>query len=392
MYRGRMLRYVINFSKITLHNTYLMRAISIGLASLLLVGSLILAPLAFAESNNKGKSQGRDDDRKASVFAFPFGALGTTAAALHEQIKTLQETIKNLQSQRRALNDDDRGTTRPATTTRVERDTIRTEIKETRADIKDARAQLKFVRSLSRGMSGNDVRDLQELLAQYPDIFPSGLITGFFGRFTEEALKKFQKKFGIEAIGIFGPKTQAKLLALFVGRELPPGIIRRLGLLGSTTTPGAGVVAICHKPSGTSPQTLVIAVPALGAHLAHGDTVGVCPGSGAGTTTPPSPPPPPPDTTAPTLSAISASSTASTTGQVIWTTNEPATSKVWYGTSSPLTIGGSTANVSTTTLVTSHLLALSGLSASTTYQYAVESRDAAGNAATSSAQSFTTLQ
>lgn len=359
-----------------------MRAIHIGVTSLLLGSLLLIAPLAFAENDNKGKSEEKRSDKRSFVFTLPFLNIGTTTAALQGQIKSLQEALANLRAQGEAL-DDNR-----ASSTKAARDALRTEIKETRADINQTRKELRFVRSLARGMSGYDVRDLQELLAQDPSIFSADFITGFFGPKTEEALRKFQKKFGIDAIGIFGPKTQAKILSLFIGRELPPGIIKRLGLVTSTTTPGAGFVTICHIPPGNpaGKQSLVIAVPALGAHLAHGDTVGVCPGSGTATTTPPA------DTAAPVLSAISASSTASTSMQILWTTNEAATSKVWYGTSSPLTLGGSTANVVNSVLVTSHTLALTGLTASTTYQYVAESSDATGNTATSSSQSFTTTQ
>lgn len=358
-----------------------MRAVHIiGLTSIL-VASLLIAPLAFAENdNNEGKSEGKGkgNDNKPA-FLLPFTSLGTTSAALQEQLKSLRELLENIKKQREALdddNDDDDDDT-SASSTKVARDALKMEIKETKRE-------LKFLRSLRRGMSGDDVRDLQELLAQDPSIFPEGLITGFFGELTERAIKRFQAKFGIDAIGIFGPRTQAKILALFVGRELPPGIIKRLGLGSSTTTPGVGFVTICHKPVGVSPQTLVIGVPALGAHLSHGDTVSICPGGGTGTTTPPS------DTTAPVLSALSASSTASTSAQVMWTTNETATSKLWYGLTSPLVLGGSTANFLNSMLITNHVLAIDGLSASTTYYYVAESADASGNTATSSEQSFST--
>lgn len=372
-----------------------MYSLRIGIISAVLFG-LAIAPLAFADDdddNGNWKSKRKNDDRKSWVFHIPFISIGTTTDALMGQIRSLQEALANLKAQREALDDDDDDDgdddddDNNASSTRAMRDTLKADIRETKAEIRQTKRELRFLRSLSRGMSGDDVRDLQELLALDSSIFPADLITGFFGRLTEEAIRKFQRKHGIDAIGIFGPKTQAKLLALFVGRELPPGIIRRLGLETSSTTPGAGFVTICHIPPGntSNKQTLVIGVPALGAHLAHGDTVGVCAGSGTGTTTPPTT-----DTIAPMLSAISASSTASTTAQVLWTTNEAASSKVWFGTSTPLTLGGTTANVFNGTFVTSHALGLSGLTASTTYQYVVESRDATSNIATSSAQSFTT--
>ncbi|MEK7137500.1 MAG: peptidoglycan-binding domain-containing protein, partial [Patescibacteria group bacterium] len=208
-----------------------------------------MAPLAFAH-DDQGKSEDSNRGKKAFMFTLPFSVLGTTTTALQDQIKSLREALTNLKAQREALddndddNDDNDGDDRHASSTRAMRDTLKMEVRETKADLNQAKRELKselrFARSLARGMSGDDVRDLQELLAQDSSIFSIDLITGFFGPKTEEALRKFQKKFGIESIGIFGPKTQARILALFVGRELPPGIIRRLGLETSTTTPGQG--------------------------------------------------------------------------------------------------------------------------------------------------------
>jgi hypothetical protein len=73
-----------------------------------------------------------------------------------------------------------------------------------------------------------------------------------------------------------------------------------------------------------------------------------------------------------------------------WTTNESATSKVYYATSTPVNIG-TASSVSDTTLITSHSLNLSGLVASSTYYYLVESKDAALNTSTSTEFSFPTL-
>ncbi len=97
-----------------------------------------------------------------------------------------------------------------------------------------------------------------------------------------------------------------------------------------------------------------------------------------------------PDLTAPILSAITATGIASTTASISWNTNELATSKVYFSTISPLNL--SLASSSTdSSLVASHSRALSGLTASTTYFYVVESQDAASNVATSSQASFVTL-
>ena len=97
---------------------------------------------------------------------------------------------------------------------------------------------------------------------------------------------------------------------------------------------------------------------------------------GGGTT------PSPADTSAPAISAISTSNVASTSARVNWTTNEAATSKVYYSATSPVVATSSTPSVSNLNLVTNHELTITGLIVSTTYHFLVESKDAAGNAGT----------
>jgi hypothetical protein len=94
----------------------------------------------------------------------------------------------------------------------------------------------------------------------------------------------------------------------------------------------------------------------------------------------------PPDTTPPTISGVMSSNVTSVGASILWATNEAADSQVEYGTT--------TAYGSSTTLNTgmtlSHMQSLTGLAASTTYNYRVKSRDAAGNLATSGNYTFTT--
>lgn len=368
---------------------YKLQVAGILLAGVFVLGTGLAQARDDDNDNGHGGSKGKKNE-KSWVFNFPFTSVGTSTDALAAQIKSLQEALAKLKAEREALedaDDSDDGDRDDRNANRAARDALKIEIKQTKSEIKDAKRELKFFRSLARGMSGDDVRDLQELLAQDPTIFSLDLITGFFGPKTEEALRKFQRKHGIDAIGIFGPKTQAKILALFIGRELPPGIIKRLGLEMSSTTPGTGFLAICHIPPGNvaNKQTLVIGIPALGAHLAHGDTVGVCAGSGTATTTPPAV-----DTTAPIISGIGVSGISSTTAAISWNTNENAVSKVFYATSSPVNV--STAlSVGTASSTMFHMHSLTGLAASTTHYFVVQSKDAANNTATSSVQSFLTL-
>lgn len=99
------------------------------------------------------------------------------------------------------------------------------------------------------------------------------------------------------------------------------------------------------------------------------------------------------DATAPLLSAVnvSASATTASTAKVRWLSNEPATSNVYFGTTSPLDLKGNAVKiVSKSALVFKHNLELTGLTANTTYYLVVESTDKAGNTATSIEISFTT--
>lgn len=76
-------------------------------------------------------------------------------------------------------------------------------------------SSVQLIRNLKEGMSGDDIAALQTLLASDPTIFPNGNVNGVFGSSTREALKKFQRKHGIEALGFAGPKTLKKLNELF---------------------------------------------------------------------------------------------------------------------------------------------------------------------------------
>lgn len=93
----------------------------------------------------------------------------------------------------------------------------------------------------------------------------------------------------------------------------------------------------------------------------------------------------PPDTTAPVVSNITASNITAINATITWTTNEGATSRVEYGTT---TAYGSSSTSST--LALSHSRTLTGLSNATLYHYRVLSQDAAGNTRTSGDGVFTT--
>lgn len=68
-----------------------------------------------------------------------------------------------------------------------------------------------FVKKLQRGMSGGDVKNLQVLLKSFVDIYPQGIVSGYFGPLTERAVQMLQKKYGLEQVGLVGPKTRVVL-------------------------------------------------------------------------------------------------------------------------------------------------------------------------------------
>ncbi len=68
-----------------------------------------------------------------------------------------------------------------------------------------------FTRGLGVGSKGNDVTKLQNRLTS--EGVYTGPITGYFGPLTFNAVKRFQKKYGISQVGTVGPKTRLALNA-----------------------------------------------------------------------------------------------------------------------------------------------------------------------------------
>lgn len=76
-----------------------------------------------------------------------------------------------------------------------------------------------FSTTLGRGSTGHDVLRLQEFLKTMSDMYPEGLVTGYFGVLTEKAVERFQTKHGIvssgapdtSGYGIVGPRTRGVL-------------------------------------------------------------------------------------------------------------------------------------------------------------------------------------
>ena len=300
--------------------------------------------------------------------AAPISALAQTTSptALQSQIQALLAQIKSLNDQLAGLQQQ----------------------KQT------AVAQL--VASLREGSQGDQVQILQALLAADSELYPEGLITGFFGKATARAVARFQKKHGLEQVGFVGPRTLKKLNELFQKDQLSfeddddddsDKVAEKLQKAMNKDAKEAlkRVRKICAK----IPPGHTIAPGWFRKHDGVRPLVPLCQNLPPGIINNPnasSTPTSTPDIAAPTISSIAAVPTHNTAA-ISWLTNESSDSQVAYGTS---TSYGSQMTLNST-LVTNHLAQLTGLSPSTLYHYRVSSKDAAGNLATSTDQSFTTL-
>nr|QNO56557.1 hypothetical protein IDNIJKHG_00015 [Methanosarcinales archaeon ANME-1 ERB7] len=96
---------------------------------------------------------------------------------------------------------------------------------------------------------------------------------------------------------------------------------------------------------------------------------------------------PGPDTTPPVITNVTATNITMNSATISWDTDEPSDSFVKYGTES----GNYVSTAYDAADVTTHRIALTGLSANTTYYYVVNSTDASGNSNESLEHNFSTL-
>lgn len=78
-------------------------------------------------------------------------------------------------------------------------------------DLRSEKDGKEFTEYLYEGKQGKEVIKLQKLLSQYPDIYPEGVVTGYYGQLTKNAVLRFQKKYEISPVGVVGPETRSKL-------------------------------------------------------------------------------------------------------------------------------------------------------------------------------------
>ncbi len=69
---------------------------------------------------------------------------------------------------------------------------------------------------LDFGETNRDVTSLQTFFADNAQMYPSGLVTGYFGSLTKAAVLRFQMTYGIDQAGRVGPVTRDKINALIL--------------------------------------------------------------------------------------------------------------------------------------------------------------------------------
>ncbi len=161
-----------------------------------------------------------------AVFALTFILLMNVAAAetvtttsnagTRPDVGPIQEMIKSLLERIKTLQGNGAG--------------IKAEVQETNKEIRE------YIKSdLRVGTTSDHVKKVQEILAADPTIYPRGLVTGYFGPMTSEALKKFQEKFDLEVTGEMNEETKEAMNALleerFEAGKVPQGLLGAPGIM-----------------------------------------------------------------------------------------------------------------------------------------------------------------
>lgn len=169
----------------------------------------------------------------AAVLFLSAKAIPTLAQTIDPTVKALQDQIQLLLSQMQALQQQVTSlqagsasqtptltapTTKPSTiippTSSSDLDIDESEISESETEFIPPPT---LTRSLKRGSRGEDVKQLQEFLAQDSTIYPEGLATGYYGIGTEAAVKKWQAKNGLPSVGAVGRQTISKFKEIYSG-------------------------------------------------------------------------------------------------------------------------------------------------------------------------------
>lgn len=205
-----------------------------------------------------------------------------------------QDLISQLQEQIKAL--------------QIQLNQMQAELKATKVELEEVKAEIRFTKILRKGMSGDEVRQLQEFLKSFSDIYPEGLVTGYFGQATERAVKKFQEQNAEDILN-------------------PSGLTQSTGIVGRAT------IAKLNELVQTTPA--IPAIPAIPAQPVPGEGVPAVPATPAEPATPAIP-------QTPSIAPVVATSTATTTSITVIQPN----GKEYFQKGSTYTIAWNSLNVS----------------------------------------------
>lgn len=80
------------------------------------------------------------------------------------------------------------------------------------------------------GATNDSIRRVQKLLATDSEIYPDGTVSGFFGPKTQDAIRRFQARFGLDTVGVVGPSTKNILeafMAAYPSENYPAGVLTK---------------------------------------------------------------------------------------------------------------------------------------------------------------------
>lgn len=130
---------------------------------------LIIGFLGVAQNTNNVFAQAQDtkEQKTESVAQSSNQDMLVTIEQLRKQIKELQDQLAKLTS-----------------------------------EVAVVKEEIQITKELYKGVSGNEVKEVQKFLKQFSkEIYPEGLVTGYYGPLTEKAVKKFQEREGLEPTG-----------------------------------------------------------------------------------------------------------------------------------------------------------------------------------------------
>ena len=176
----------------------------------------------------------------AAFLLTPLFASAQTAEELNAQAQALLQQIAQLQQQMNALQGG--GGTTGATPINPTPPSSPTSPAVVRAGTEgvDSSTCPQIGRVLKMGISGDDVRRLQQYLARDPALYPEATVSGYYGGLTQAAVQRWQTKYNIvgsgtpasTGYGVVGPRTAAAIALLCTtgaGPSAPTGGTGQVG-------------------------------------------------------------------------------------------------------------------------------------------------------------------